>query len=307
MFYFKSLLFSFICYVPLSIANNNITELSDEACQKMNALGVMSKDAPVQCDRLRQVNFEYVDFEGSEHNDGVMVVMDAVAPYIANIFDRLYQLHFPIHSARPITAYQGDDQRSMKENNSSAFNYRGITGNTGKRSLSLHAYGLAVDINPIQNPFIEFSQLGTATFSPASSVNYVNRMRYRLGKEQSKGFAEEVVGIFADNGFLYWGGFWDTPIDYQHFQVSRSMANLMSVMTSHNAKIFFTQYVDWYRSCKAMYPVAYSQHRGNDYVHYLQNKLGSKSINDTYKTSPEKVLRIIQTPFKRSALCVENR
>jgi len=305
MLYFRSLLLIFICYTAPALASSNTNKLSDETCQKMINVGVMSSDAPVQCDRLRQVNFEYIDFKGTRHKDGVMIVMDAVAPYIANIFESLYKLHFPIHRARPISFYQGDDNQSMDDNNSSAFNYRAITGSIGGRSLSLHAYGLALDINPIQNPFIEFNQSGSATFSPANGVNYANRMHYRLGKQQAEGFAEEVVAVFADNGFLYWGGFWNKPIDYQHFQVSRSMANLMSIMSGDEAKLFFTQYVDWYRSCKAMYPVAHAQHRGNDYVYYLQNRLASKSLSDTYRQTPEKVLSAIQTPFQRSAICVK--
>lgn len=301
--YFKALVLLLICSVQIVMAGNNISALSEETCQTMVQAGGMSIDAPVACSRLLQVEFNYIDFDGVFHDDGVMVVMDAIAPYIASIFSELYKLQFPIHKARPISDYDGEDKRSMAANNSSAFNYRAITG---KKLLSLHAYGLAIDINPLQNPFIELSKSGIATFSPSAGIKYANRMSYRLDKKQPKGFAEDIIAIFADNGLLYWGGFWDTPIDYQHFQVSRSMANLMSVMSSDDAKQFFSQTVNWYRSCKAYYPLAYSQHRGNDYLYYLQSKLNNKSLSTLYKQSPQKIQLVIQSPFKRSAMCVKS-
>lgn len=290
-----------IGYSLTAIAESHISEISENRCQKMRQAGVMSIDAPVQCSRLRIVTFDYIDFQGKQHKDGEMIVMDAVAPYIQNIFDDLYALQFPIRQAKPIYHYQGDDDRSMQANNSSAFNYRLVTG---KRALSLHAYGLAIDINPIQNPFIEFSKQGHATFSPTAGIKHANRMKNRLGKVQQAGLAEDIVNVFANNGFLYWGGFWNTPIDYQHFQVSRSMANLMVAMPADNAEQFFSQYVNWYRSCKAMYPVAYSHHRVNDYVHYLKTELGIESLSESYQQSPQSIVSAINKPIKRSAVCV---
>ncbi|MCP4323243.1 MAG: M15 family metallopeptidase [Psychromonas sp.] len=297
-----TILFTTICSTAVSAQNVKVIELSDKRCSQMFASGVISETAPVQCERLREVHFDYIDFQGKHNKDGVMVVMDAVAPYVANIFEGLYKQQFPINKAHPISNYQGDDNRSMDANNSSSFNYRQVIGNS---SLSLHAYGLAIDINPVQNPFIEFSDQGNATFSPVDGAKFANRKQYRYGKDNRKGFAEDVVDLFATNGFIYWGGFWNTPIDYQHFQVSRSMANLMVVMSASEAKQFFKQYVDWYQSCEVIYPVAYSQHRVNDYVVYLKQKLAVSSLSETYKTAPQKVLSAIQTPFKRSAVCVK--
>ncbi|PKF60442.1 hypothetical protein CW745_15065 [Psychromonas sp. psych-6C06] len=268
----------------------------------MQQLGVIQAEAPVQCERLREVRFDYIDFQGKVHRDGSLVVMDAVAPYVSAIFKQLYEIQFPIHQAKPIEHYHGDDKRSMADNNSSAFNYRALTG---KRSLSLHAYGLAIDINPQQNPFIEFNAQGMAKFSPLGSEKYANRMRWRLAKQSRMGFAEQVIDIFADNGFLYWGGYWDTPIDYQHFQVSRDMATLMTTLSAPDAKQFFENYVNWHRSCKAMYPLAYSQHRVNDYVHYLKNSLSVKSLTQHYQLKPQAILAALNRPAKRSAICVK--
>ncbi|EDM66390.1 MAG: M15 family metallopeptidase [Moritella sp.] len=301
--WFKTLIPTLICNTLLSVSAANITELSKQDCRAMTNAGVMSPSAPVQCDRLRKIQFNYIDFQNKQHNNGSIIVMDAVSPYIAAIFERLYQLQFPINKAQPIRLYQGNDDLSMADNNTSAFNYRPIAG---KRSLSIHAYGLAIDINPKQNPFVEFGEQGSASFKPVDGAKYANRMQFRYGKEQRQGFAEDVVATFADNGFLYWGGFWNTPIDYQHFQVSRNMANLMSAMPADHASQFFDNYVLWYQSCKASYPTAYAQHKVNDYVHYLETKLNSKSVSKTFTRSPEKVIAAIQQPLQTSAICVRD-
>ena len=303
MHWFKILIPAIICNSLLPVSAENITELSGKDCRAMTNTGVISPAAPVQCDRLRQVRFDYIDFQGRQHNNGSIIVMDAVSPYITAIFDRLYTLKFPINKAQPIRHYEGDDDLSMADNNTSAFNYRPIKG---KRSLSIHAYGLAIDINPKQNPFVEFDEHGSASFKPEDGAKYANRMQFRYGKDQRQGFAEDVVATFADNGFLYWGGFWNTPIDYQHFQVSRNMANLMSAMPADHASQFFDNYVRWYQSCKIRYPTAYAQHKVNDYVHYLESMLNSKSLSKTFTRSPEKVIAAIQQPLQISTICVRD-
>ncbi|MEH6530725.1 MAG: M15 family metallopeptidase [Photobacterium frigidiphilum] len=293
---------SILLCISWQASSATVSPISDALCRNMTQAGVMDNTAPVQCQRLRQVTFNYVDFDGKQHNNGHLVVLDAVAPYVGHIFDSLFSAKFPINKAVTIEHYQGDDDRSMTDNNTSAFNYRSISG---QRSLSLHAYGLAIDINPVQNPFVEFSTTNIATFKPQAGIKYANRMKYRFGKTERKGMAEEVIELFAKNGFQYWGGFWDTPIDYQHFQVSRDMANLMIAMDSQQASMFFKRYVDWYQSCSRFYPQAHSQHKFNDYVEYLKDKLGVSSLSQTYARSPSRVIQAIQVDFVRSAICVK--
>ena len=138
----------------------NVTPLSPSQCQAMIGKGVMSTKAPVQCDRLRNVTFKHYTFDGKTAT-GKLVVLDAVAPHVERIFDELYQQGFPIAQAKPIEYYAGNDVKSMDANNTSAFNYRPIAG---KSSLSLHAYGVAIDINPLQNPFVEFTSWGNSYY-----------------------------------------------------------------------------------------------------------------------------------------------
>lgn len=290
------------CSVAFSASAAQINTLSATECQAMTKVGVMAADAPVPCQRLKKVTFNYRDFAGKAHSNGQVVVMDAVAPYVGNIFDALYQQGFPIHKAVPIEVYGGDDTRSMTANNTSAFNYRPVAG-TG--SLSLHAYGAAIDLNPLQNPFVTFSGNGNVKFSPVQGTRYANRATYRYGKPDSRGMAEAVIDIFTRNGFQYWGGFWDSPIDYQHFQLTKDMALTMSKMTPAQATLFFKRYVAWYDSCSKMYPTAYSHYKFNDYTEYLKNKLSVKSLHQAYTANPQRVMAAINQQPVRSAICVK--
>ncbi len=91
---------------------------------------------------------------------------------------------------------------------------------TGGASWSKHAYGVAIDINPLQNPYISYPEEVSANILPPSSSKFfVNRNNNRPNKKQRAGMAENVIDVFARHGFIIWGGDWDTPIDYQHFEV----------------------------------------------------------------------------------------
>ena len=95
----------------------------------------------------------------------------------------------------------------MAANNSSCFNFRKIDGS---ELLSMHSYGLAIDINPVQNPFIQKDKI-----SPLDGKSFLNR------RDEVAGLVEPIIDIFYKYGFTVWGGRWTTPIDYHHFQVPR--------------------------------------------------------------------------------------
>jgi hypothetical protein len=216
------------------------------ACKAMKIQDVLRHDAPVGCDKLALVRFSYIDFEGRTRNDGEIMVMAAAADFVKTIFDQLYLRRFPIAKARLMDRYSGNDAKAMADNNTSAFNHRVITGGN---LPSLHAYGLAIDLNPIQNPYIEFEPVGRATYRPARGTEFANRSRARPGKAARRGMAEEVVDLFAENGFTIWGGDWDNPIDYQHFQVERTLAERMARLPTHQAQALFAAHVQAYRDC----------------------------------------------------------
>jgi hypothetical protein len=242
-------LLALTCEAAPSTVDPDILPVDHIMCEKMKAAEVIHESAPVGCDRLRVVRFSYTDFDGQTHRDGQIMVLDAVATNVQAIFRELHMRKFPITEAKLMDEYRGDDETSMAKNNTSAFNDRPITGGG---SPSQHAYGLAIDINPIQNPYIQFTLAkGTATFSPTEGVKYANRLKVRPSKDIRSGMAEDVVEMFAENGFLIWGGEWDSPIDYQHFQVSgAAFAKRLSKSSPEEARALFLSYVDRYRSCK---------------------------------------------------------
>ncbi|MFC7288681.1 M15 family metallopeptidase [Herminiimonas glaciei] len=235
-----------LCAAVTAHAGSAISEVSDTACNKMRRQGVLQKNAPVTCAQLRIVQFSYLDFDGKLRNDGEIMVLAAVAEHVQAIFDTLLQRKFPIARARLMDHYRGDDAASMRDNNTSAFNDRRITNG---KAASLHAYGVAIDINPVQNPFLQFEADGKAIYSPPTGSKYANRLTVRPGKATRQGMAEEVVEVFAQHGFLGWGGNWDAPIDYQHFQVNRALAERMVALPVPEARKAFNAYVERYRSC----------------------------------------------------------
>lgn len=226
---------------------STIIGIDRAACDRMKARGVLGKDAPVSCEKLAVVRFSFVDFDGQSHDDGEIMVMAAAAVHVQTIFDALFARRFPLGRARLMDHYSGDDAASMQDNNTSAFNHRSVTDGA---LPSLHAYGLAIDINPAQNPFIQLQPNGHAVFKPAGSIRYANRRYYRPGKPVRHGMAEDVVELFAANGFPIWGGDWDNPIDFQHFQVERTLARELAALPTNMARARFDEQVRQYRQCR---------------------------------------------------------
>lgn len=245
-----------------------ISAVTSERCRKMERSGVISKQTPVRCNRLRRVTFSYINFEGKEEHQGEIMVLDAVANQVSHLVDELRSIRFPIHMARTMEHFKGNDDASMAANNTSAFNDRPITGQPG--TVSIHAYGLAIDINPVMTPYLELSENGQPRFIPPAGTEYANRSLLRLDKPFRPGMAEQVINLFARHGFLYWGGYWDTPIDYQHFQVSREMAEFMAAAPYSLARDYFEQHVKYYRACEQAFPEQYQRREIQDYNHWPQ-------------------------------------
>ncbi len=201
--------------------------VSDALCRDMRSTKVLNPGAPVDCERLRLVRFSYVGFDGATHDDGELVVLDAVAEHVLAIFVALRSRAFPIASAHLMNRYHGSDDASMARNNTSAFNVRRVEGTN---SMSLHAYGVAIDLNPIQNPYVERGARGNEVSPPAGKV-YVSR------HDRRPGMAEAAIELFAHHGFAQWGGYWPRGIDYQHFQVGRRLAGqLVDIALSEGAR-----------------------------------------------------------------------
>lgn len=162
---------------------------------------------PLEPARLRRVEIDYLGMDTQTHR-GELIVHEDVVPEVIEIFEQLRQARYPIEKMQTPDHYPGaDDELSMRDNNTSAFNCRDIPG-TG--NWSLHAYGRAIDINPLLNPYID----STGAFQPANAAPYLDRNRLDPGLLHD---GDPAVQIFTDRGWR-WGGDWQTPKDYQHFE-----------------------------------------------------------------------------------------
>ena len=157
---------------------------------------------------LRLLSVSHWGFDGAPRQ-GEVVVAASVADDIVGVFRTLFDARFPIESIRLIDEFGGDDDRSMAANNTSAFNCRAATGST---RWSEHAYGTALDINPIQNPYVTSS----GRVLPPEGAAHTNRDSATTGLITADG---PVVAAFRDIGWG-WGGDWSSGKDYQHFSAN---------------------------------------------------------------------------------------
>jgi hypothetical protein len=167
------------------------------------------RGCPVGPAQLRRVRVSYVGFDGRAHR-GAIVVHRSVAADVGTVFERLYSARFPVRRMQTIDAYGGNDRRSMAADNTSGFNCRYASA-PGPKRWSAHAYGEAIDINTIENPYVQGNDV-----SPAAGRAYLDRSRYRRGMAVAGGV---VVRAFASLGWS-WGGRWAGTPDCQHFSRS---------------------------------------------------------------------------------------
>jgi len=253
MLLIKQIILSEIIIILLSLSHANAAPtLTDADCKLLERNKVITVNNPIPCNRLTRVIFSYINEQGMIKKDGELIVLDIIAPHIKSLTNRMLDQSFMIAKARSLAHYQGDDGASMDDNNTSSFNGRAITNS---KNWSLHAYGAAIDINPLQNPFIEISTDGIAHISPAKSAHYaVNRLNSRPGKKHRQGMAEEVVDLFAQHGFFIWGGDWNSPIDYQHFQIGpRHFVKNLVALNPNAATTLLNQHIELYQRCKNKY------------------------------------------------------
>jgi len=154
---------------------------------------------------LAYLTVTHVNFDG-ESQIGHIIVAASIAEEVLDIFREIYEGGFPIARIRLIDYYGADDYYSMADNNSVGFNFRYIAGT---RTLSRHAWGMAIDINPIQNPFIR-----DGVILPAAGAEYLDRTNVRPGMIVP---GDVVYNAFTSRGWI-WGGHWTVPIDYHHFE-----------------------------------------------------------------------------------------
>jgi hypothetical protein len=171
-----------------------------------------SADAEIPYEDLNYIKVLYYDFDG-QIQEGELIVNKLAAEDILAIFRELYDKKYPIAKMTLIDAYTPMDEASMADNNTSSFCWRQVSGS---EILSMHAYGLAVDINPVMNPMVITDDAGTVIIKPPMGADFLAR---------SSGAAGLIVkGDACYNAFISrgweWGGEWTTMKDYMHFSKS---------------------------------------------------------------------------------------
>jgi len=223
--------------------------------QSLKNYGIHQEICDQYIDRYTIIkNIEYYDFAGNLIKNGAIVVQDALAENVAKIFEELKNIKFPVAPINPIIGRKivnvlpfglfgwkkAIDDKSI-DNLTGAYCCREIE-HTNR--LSLHSFGTAIDLNTLQNPciFIDEKTNEIQNIVPEKGAMYLNRSFNRKGKvEKDIGkINDKIVKIFKKYGYDIWGGHWDFPIDYQHFQVStRKFADLLMYADKEDAKSIF--------------------------------------------------------------------
>lgn len=193
------------------IADFSISEITDDIFSRIYGKSY-PKDCTLDIEELRYLTVLHMGFDGQTHV-GELIVNKKIASATLEIFEELYAIDYPIEKIRLIDEYNADDEASMEDNNSSAFNYRYIAETT---VLSNHALGFAIDINTLYNPYVYTRKDGSLFLQPVNAGAYVDRSDdcpYYIRKDDA------CYEIFTAHGFS-WGGDWNTKKDYQHFEYS---------------------------------------------------------------------------------------
>ena len=188
----------------------SISIISTEVKKRMIQGNSWKKSCPIPLANLRYLRMKHLDFQGKTVM-GEMIVHKDVAQEVISIFSELYNIGYPVHKMHLISKYKGNDWQSIEADNTSAFNCRKATGS---KNFSKHAYGKAIDINPIENPYI----------AKSGRISHKASEKYRKRVHKKNTYADRAVllrndkatKIFKKYGWK-WGGDWSGVKDYQHF------------------------------------------------------------------------------------------
>lgn len=195
---------------PARAFHGEALALSDEIRARMTNKSWRDDPRCPRFDELAYLRVDHLTFDGTTAR-GELVVAAALAPRALELFRRLYALGFPIRQMRLVDDFDANDDASMSADNCSAFNFRLIAGT---QLLSQHALGLAIDINPVENPWRRPERL-----VPAEGAAYADRSTIRPGMFVRPG---PVIAMLDEQGWE-WGGDWNHAWDDHHLVWSRAL------------------------------------------------------------------------------------
>ena len=189
----------------------SISEINDKIFSR-----IAGKSFKVNCtvppSELRYVELLHKDLSGKILR-GEMICNVRIADDLLDIFQKLFAASYPIEKVHLIDEYNADDELSMRDNNSSCFNFRFVSFT---QRISRHGYGLAVDINPLYNPYIKTVD-GKKVIAPDNSADYEDRTKnfpYKITAD------DLCCRLFREKNFLWGGDCWSDEKDYQHFFIA---------------------------------------------------------------------------------------
>ena len=189
---------------------SSISSISPQIKQRMIKGNSWRNGCPIPLNDLRYLRIKHLDFRGKTVM-GEMIVHKEVSSEVLEMFDTLYDIGYPIHKMELVSNYKGNDWQSIEADNTSAFNCRNATGS---KKWSKHSYGKAIDINPIENPYI----------SRKGYISHKASLVYRKRLHQKSTYADKAVLVKGDKTIQIfkkygwkWGGDWSGVKDYQHF------------------------------------------------------------------------------------------
>ena len=184
------------------------TEITDEIKERIVGKSYPSdvKNAKIGFEELNYLHILYYDFE-NEVQEGEIICNKAIRDDLLEVFQELFKAKYQICSVRLVDDFDANDEMSMEANNTSCFNYREIR-DTGV--LSRHGLGLAIDINPLNNPCV----IGDS-YEPLTAGEFVDRSKDFDHKIDEDDLAYKLL---TEHGF-FWGGSWKSVKDYQHFEI----------------------------------------------------------------------------------------
>ncbi len=189
---------------------SSISQITPQIKKRMIEGNSWRNSCPVSLEDLRYLRVKHIDFRGKEMM-GEIVVHKGVAVEVTEIFKNLYEMAYPVKKMKLVSSYKGNDWQSIEADNTSAFNCRNATGS---KQWSKHSYGKAIDINPIENPYVSrqghISHKASLTYRKRAHTNATFKDKAILLKN------DQIVQLFKKYDWE-WGGDWHGVKDYQHF------------------------------------------------------------------------------------------
>ncbi len=242
---------------------------------------------------LVEISVSYYGVDNKVHTNGLIIVHKSVAKYVVKIFNDLQKANFNIFGIDPFKGFVIQNKEVIVDDD---YNYTGSYScrlMVGGSSPSRHSLGMAIDINPLFNPFLQVN-IQTKVIEnivPKNGIFYLNRDPVRPNKPDRFGvITKDIVNIFAQNGFTTWGGYWDFPLDYHHFELSSNLAQLLLAMKDNDGEKMFEVHVRYYNKKHTEIVLALMEHFELKEV---------KDLIEIYKQNPSNFFNIISNNIAR--------